>query len=911
MFKSVHLLVTLALLTPVAAPVAAQDAQTFGPPATVCGSTVPPPVSQPPGNSGPVVYLIVPCFEAQENITLVDTETYVYYIRLQTSRPSQGVWIPWNEDAQKAVHEDFVRLWATGFLDDLKISSSDYTFANGVIGKILTYDIEERRRVKIIDYTGSKKVEANAIDERLRTAKIQIRADSFIDDASVKKVEGIIREMLKEKGFPYADVTHTLAPVSGGPKLVHLTFNMSEGPEVKIRQVEFVGNQAIDDGHLRKQMKHNKTGGMFSFITSGGTYHADKFEEDAERVTEYYRNQGYVRANLGEPEVKTLEDSADKKTRWIELRIPVSEGKRYKVGTFVFDGNKVLRSEALRPLFKLQTGDYYSNKAVVEGFKKMKEAYGVGGYWELNGYPNFKFSDDPDPAKPAANPDPAKPKAVAPAAAPAPAAERAPVVDVTLTVQEGPQYFVNRITFAGNTTTYDNVVRREMHLLENAVFNTEALKYSVRRINQLGYFKPLDENRDVKLDKSPDAPNRVDVHVQLEEQNRNQINFGAGVSQYEGFFGQLSFQTSNFLGRGETLTVSLQSGSRAHNYSLGFTEPFLFERNITGGANVFRSEVRYVGQYTQRSSGAVLTMGLPIGRGFTRFYTNYSYERVQITEINPNFRDPAVLARNPFLRDSLLVNAAGQSGGERIISKITPTVVYNTVDHPIFPTTGSRHTASMALAGLGGNVNYYKPTMESVYFLKQNPRLTFGVRGQVEFIGQLRESAELPIYERLFQGGEFNLRGFDLRTVGPTDPYTGLVMGGNKSLLLNLEEAITIAPQVRLILFLDAGQVRNFGDPFSFKETVVELVPVQPPLLVDPAAPHVGAVDPNFVPPVRSYIANAFKVSTGAEVRFFMPVLNVPFRLIFAYDPSRAGVLSNQLTPQKAFEFRFAVGTTF
>src|SRR6185436_9818396 len=116
-------------------------------------------------------------------------------------------------------------------------------------------------------------------------------------------------------------------------------------------------------------------------------------------------------------------------------------------------------------------------------------------------------------------------------------------------------------------------------------------------------------------------------------------------------------------GRGESLTISLQSGSRAQNYSLGFTEPFLFERNITGGVNIFRSDIRYIGQFTQRTSGGVVTMGLPLGRGFTRFYTNYSYERVKVTEINPTFRDPQVLARNPFLRDSLLINAAGQTGG--------------------------------------------------------------------------------------------------------------------------------------------------------------------------------------------------------------------------------------------------------
>jgi outer membrane protein insertion porin family len=886
---------------PVPAPPATSDApaQSFGPPATVCGTEVPPPIAQPPANSGPVVYLAAPCFEAQGNITLIEPETYAFYIRLPTSRPSQGVWVPWTDTAEEAVHQDFLRLWGTGFLDDLKVESTDYRFANGVVGKIITYHIEERERVKIVDYIGTKKIEAAKIDERLRTAKSEIRTDSFIDDATVKKVEGLLRDMLKEKGFPYAEVTHSIANMPGGPKLVHLTFNLSEGPEVKIRTIDFVGNQAIQDGKLRKQMKNNKQGGgLFSMFTSAGTYHADKIEEDIERVTEFYRNEGYVRANLGEPEVRTVEDTPDKKTRWIELRIPVTENSRYRLGELTFDGNKVLRSDGLRTLFKIQEGDYYSNKKIAEGYKKLKDTYGVGGYWDLNGYPDFKFSDMPDPAAPAV-----------PAALAAEAPGKAdPVVDVTLRLTEGTQYFVNRITFTGNTTTYDNVVRREMQLLENSVFNTEALKNSVRRINQLGYFRALDENRDVTLEKTPNAETKVDVQLHLEEQNRNQINFGAGISQYEGFFGQLSFQTANFLGRGETLTLSLQSGSRANNYQIGFTEPFLFERNITGGANIFKSEVRYVGQYTQSSRGAVLTLGLPVGRGFTRFYTNYSYEQVHVTEINPNILTNTTAAqRNIFLRDQLLL----ENGGERIISKITPTLVHNTVDQPIFPTTGKRLTASLALAGLGGNVNYYKPSLEGIWFWRQTNRWTFGVRGQLNYINTRMNPLEIPIYERLFLGGEYDVRGFDLRTIGPTDPYTGLVQGGNKSVLFNVEQSFSIAPQVRLIGFFDAGQVRDFGDPFTWKETITEVLPVDPPLLIDPYAPPIGVTDPNAVPATRSYQALAFKASTGGEVRFFMPVLNVPFRLIFAYNPSRAGVLDNTLRPQSAFQFRFAVGTTF
>ncbi len=203
-----------------------------------------------------------------------------------------------------------------------------------------------------------------------------------------------------------------------------------------------------------------------------------------------------------------------------------------------------------------------------------------------------------------------------------------PTVNVTMRMQEGEQYFVNRLTFVGNTTTRDNVIRREVRLVEGGVFNTEALKFSVKRLNQLGYFKPLEEGQGIDVQKTPNEKNKVDVTLKLEEQNRNQLTFGAGVSQFEGFFGQLSFQTSNFLGRGEALTVSLQVGSRSENYQVAFSEPFLFDRNITGGVDVYKRTLRYIDQFTQEATGGNVTFGFPLA-GFSRMFVVYSYEAVQ------------------------------------------------------------------------------------------------------------------------------------------------------------------------------------------------------------------------------------------------------------------------------------------
>jgi outer membrane protein insertion porin family len=883
------------------------------PPATVCGQQATP-LAQPPAGSGPVVLYIAPCFEAQGNQSVIEAQTYLYYIQLKASVPSRGEWAPWTADSEKIALEDFHRLWNTKFLDNLWVDVTDYTFPNGTIGKIVTYNMEERQRVKIVDYVGSKKIETSKIDEKLKEADAQIRLDTFIDPGLVRKVEGIVRDMLREKGFQYADVKPEIVELPGGPKLVHLTFHMDEGPKVRIRQVEFIGNKAMSSSTLKKKMKDNRErpgmedafhlpGWFMSVIGDRGTYQEPKFEDDAQKIIEFYRDEGYIRANVGVPELKVITDSDDKKTRWIQLRIPITEGPRYKVGTFEMAGNTVVKSDYLVPLFKTKSGEYYSEKKIRKGLEKAREVYGAGGYYEFTGYPDLKPRDEQNtntPDAPAAlkapEPTDGKPESAAP-----------PVVDVTMRMQEGQQFFINRITFVGNTTTRDNVIRREMRLYEEGVFNTEALKYSIKRLNQLGYFKPLEGGKDVNVEKSPNETNKVDVRLKLEEQNRNQLTFGAGVSEFEGFFGQLSFQTANFLGRGESLTLSLQAGSRAQNYSLAFTEPFLFDRNITGGFNLFRTDIRYIGQFTQKSIGGVLTFGFPLGTGFTRMFTNYSYQRVRVTEINENYTDPLVLARNPFLRDSLLI---GQ-GGERIISRVSPSVVYNTVDQPIFPTTGKRYTASIDLAGLGGNTNYYRPLIEGVWYLKHASRLTLGLRSQFEYIHTFTGSKDLPIFEKLFLGGEYTIRGFDIRTIGPQDPITGLVLGGNKLLLFNAEEQITIAGPVRAILFFDAGQVRDVGQPFSWKEDIIEPVP---PLLIDPLATVGLSGNGAIFPQNQVRIAGeraAFKTSTGVEVRFFMPVLNVPFRLIFAMNPSRGGVLDNTLQPQKKFQFRFAVGSTF
>ena len=721
----------------------------------------------------------------------MEANTYLYYIEMKSriSNSQTGRWVPYDESVEQVIREDFKRLWATNFLDDLAIRVEDYRFTNGVIGKLVVYDMEERQRVKIVDYEGLKKVDQSKIEEKLKEKSITIRLDSFIDPGLIKRVTTVVRELYAAEGYQFAEITPEIKNVEGGTKLVHVTFHVTEGPKVKIEEIDFVGNKAIADGKLARKMKENKQKGFFGFITGGGTYKEDKFAEDAQLITDFYRDEGYIMAQVGQPQMKTLEDSKDGKTRWVQLQVPITEGRQYAVGDFKFEGNKVVNSEALRPLFRVEGGEVYSQKKVKKGLEKAQELYGSGGYFEFTAYPDLQPRDVPKEGAPdGANGPPAPsgppaPAATDGAAAPVAAKNGMPLVDVTMRVDEGKQYFVNRITFTGNTTTRDNVIRRELRVVEAGVFNTQALKDSVKRLNQLGYFKPL-EGEAVDVQKTPNADNKVDIGLKFEEQNRNQLTFGAGVSQFDGFFGQLSFQTSNFLGRGETFSATAQQGNRAKNYQLAFTEPFLFDRPMTAGVDIFAREIRYEGQFTQASLGGNLVFGFQV-MPYARMFMNYSLEQVEVKDLNPLYKDPLVLNGNPFLADSLLIG----EGGKRIISKLGPSFVYNTVDHPIFPTSGTRYTLSMDWAGLGGNTNFVNPRAEGIWYkpIGAKRRTSIGLRAQGEYIKPYGSTIALPIFERLFLGGEYSMRGFDLRSVGPRDPTTGLVLGGNKSLLFNVE----------------------------------------------------------------------------------------------------------------------------
>jgi outer membrane protein insertion porin family len=825
------------------------------------GAQAPLPAAEPPADSPPVVRFVEIAFPTQGDVSLVDPETYLYYVHTRPSRPSEQVWVPY--DPAIAL-EDFKRLWATEFLEDLRVDVTDEPYGNGVIGKHITFVLEERQRVKIVDYTGSKAIDTAKIEERLKAAKTEIRLDTFIDAGLLRKVEGVVRDLLIEQGFQFASVTHEITAMPGGPKLVHVTFQMTEGPRVKIRDVTFSGNRTVSASVLREQLKTNKPPSRWRPAFLGGmtTYQEAKFDEDADLLQRYYRDHGYVTASVGVPQLRALGDSPDGKTRWVELHVPVTEGRRYRVGEFAIAGNVAVKGDALKPLFMQAPGEIYSEKKIRQGIEKARELYGSGGYFEFTGYPDL------NPRDRQVEGTPTPPNALM-------AVEDSTgtgIVDVTVRFQEGRQFFVRHLTFEGNSTTHDSVIRREVTLLEDGVFNTESLKYSVRRLNQLGYFKPIEDQKNVKVEKAPDTDDHVDVTLKVEEQNRNSLQFGAGVSQYEGLFGNLSYTTTNLLGRGESLTLTAQKGSRSSSYQVGVTEPYLFDRPISGSVNLFSNKYDYYSasastfstpaqvSYSEVREGSTWSLGRPLKR-FMRGFIGYTYEVIDV-----NVSDDLLSTTSSDAAAGTPLFNPYMDQGRHIDSRIAPSLVYNTVDNPIMAHSGMRVTASLQLAStrLRGTYDYLKPELEVIKYFPTSRRTGFGLRGNVGLLRTYGDTTTVPYYLRFFLGGEYQIRGTDIRTVGPLDS-SNRALGGNKFLLFNAEYYVDLFKSVRVLAFHDAGQAFAESEVLNLRN---------------------------------------LRTSSGGELRVFVPVINVPFRLIYYVNLYR-----DTFQPYRGF--KFAVGTTF
>jgi outer membrane protein insertion porin family len=813
---------------------------------------------------------------------------------------------------EETLRRDFQALWNTQFFEDVKLRVEESP--DGPNHKNVIFEVKERPVIRRIRYDGIHSISESDILDRFKERKVGLTVESQFDPTRIKKAEVVLKELLGEHGRQFAKVTPQYERIASSNAVI-LVFKIEEGPKVKVGQIKFTGNHAFSDRKLIRAMRHDRPYAIPLYITEIAvltkTYDREKLNEDLEvGVRGLYTDNGYFRVVVRDPILENIDTNnfrlgipgaGRSKGKAVNITIPIEEGERYRMGTLRIvsaDPDKALslKVEALKSIFPLHQGDIFSTAKIRKALEDYTKAYGQYGFIDMTAEPE----EDID--------------------------EKAKVINLVLKFNEEKQYYVRRIDFSGNTTTRDKVIRRQLLLDEGQLFNKRAWELSILRLNQLDYFERIEEDKAVEIKRNT-KEGTVDLNLKLKEKGKQSIGLQGGVSGLAGTFIGLTYQTNNFLGLGETLTLAAQFGDLQRSLTFGFTEPYLFDRPISTGFTIFssrynfdqaRQEALEIGQsvsinpqfvqnYSQNSTGFTLFASYPVKKlSFTRFALTYGLTRTNIESFNQ--------ASTLLFEEIQFRSVAGPSALQGIISStVTPSVTYNTIDNPVNPRHGKSYYYSAAFSGgpLGGNVN----TITNVFsYTHWNPiykkRNTLGVHVTGAFTTGYA-GKEVPPYSRFYMGGENDLRGYDIRSISPvtfipvmtaqpfiyTDPrvlsgngtpvsrsisvpvltYTATLPGGDVQTSGNIQYVIPIAGPVTASLFFDAGTdgiVRKDAlklDPTGLAALLQQFPSsgVQQQLSI--------ASGTNFRP----------RGSTGIEFGVQLPIVQAPFRIYYAYNVNR------------------------
>jgi outer membrane protein insertion porin family len=826
------------------------------------------------------------------------------------------------------VEASFQSLWNTGYFENLRVEREDTEK-----GIILNIFVREKPNIREIKYNGLSSITQSDILDRFKKEKVGLSEDGQYDPTKVKLAETVIKQMEAEHGHQFATIktdVKTMPPAS-----VQISFNVKEGPVVKVGKIKFVGNTHIGSLYLRRSMKNLKPIGIpYSIIFEdifSQTYDASKLEEDTERVRQAYRDKGYANAAVEQPQTQIRDEGGlnwftfrPSKGKRIDILLPIEEGGRYRLSNVTFSGNKAVKNEkALRATFPIKDGDWFNATEISKGLDNLKKAYGQLGYINFGAIPQVHYDDQKK------------------------------TVSINVDIDEGYPFYVSRIEFQGNTITRDKVIRRELMLDEGSVYNSQLWEYSLLRLNQLEYFDPLKVDQDSEAHQDPDA-HTVELLLKVHEKGKNSIGLNGGLSGLSGAFLGLNYQTNNFLGLGETLSLQANLGSISRQFLFGFTEPYFKNRPINMGFQIFNQKqdfnasknyqtasslspnlsaaVKSLTQnYNTASKGINVSVQYPLKRhAFQRVGLTYSWTSSNITAFSN--------ASQTFFQ-TIAFRSGVQSSNPLagiINSYISLTYAYNTVNNPIRPHGGKEFTAAFQASGLWGNVRYIEPIIAykryiPMHYLIPNPtgRNVLAVRAQLGYVQGFGGDVAPP-NNRFYSGGEMEMRGFDVRGATPygyvptrvnfqlTNPdgscvprdvnnpednqciqvplpvYGVASIGGDSNLTANAEYRIPVVGPFTFSLFDDFG-IDAAVNHDQLKQSPEGFASLTAPLYGCPVYNNgscqggIPGSEVGFKQNIRPISGTNFvpRMSTGAELGVFMPIINAPFRIFYAFNPLR------------------------
>lgn len=952
------------------------------------------------------------------------------------------------------LERDLKELLSLNFFD--KVATKVFT-EPGVRGGVnVIFQVSELPIIRDLQFEGLEAVPESDVLKAFREQRVGISKESVYNPVNAQKGIRVIRELLASKGFPNATVTVKDEEVSATSTAV--TFMVDQGNRSRIVEIEFEGNQIFSDGELRGALVLVKETGIISRFKGMDILDLRKLQYDLQKnVRSYMFSKGYFQARIGEPQIVGLGyrrtglplinlpiPFITSKDDTLKIIVPVTEGKVFRVGELKVEGNSIFSEERILQYVGLKKGEIADGKRLQDAvYEDLKKVYGSQGFvlYDAEFIPEFK--ENP------ANPNEG-------------------IVDITISIDEGRQFRLRRLEFTGNTFTRDKILRREVLMNEGDIYNQIALETSVIRLNQTQYFDPIDKDQDVEIRTNQDQGD-VDLVVRVREKGRQQISLNGGISGIGGSSFGLEYSTNNLLGRGEVLSIQFGVGNRSQSLNVSFQEPYFRDRPISVGFTLFASRYKFFGEgtflspnqeliddlltdpnaqlttdasnlFTQSTYGVNFFATAPLSeilfkkRRFTQFSRvglTYQFSATSIT-------DPPVNSLGDITQQIPVIYAQPNI----ITSRITGTFVYDSRQpspNGIDTLRGSQLAASFALAGLGGDVRTYQPSIQFSQFIpvrrkkSENAevfayRITAGTAGSYATSAKIKNANSLsfiggiPVYERYYLGSEFDLRGYQTRSIGPVAPFDSFLttqnvvvannitgdpipaiglddrtrdelaqlgtltgfsganiaalsnnyryIGGDTQLLGNFEYRIPIFGPVSMAAFADIGTVFNlrktgtqvinstflrddtfigaglttalalrnapdlensFGSVLLYNNQVLtrtEFVdifcrgnrfgcPVSIPAGIQQLFLRGDAQTNTLLRVDDAAFSNFgnFRSSVGVELRVQVPIVNVPFRLIYYYNPNgKFGFteeLPNLFIPGKRSGFRFTVGRTF
>ena len=641
--------------------------------------------------------------------------------------------------SESNLNDDIRAIYKLGYFDDVAADVSDTPE-----GKNITFIVKEKGLITEILIKGNKKVDTKDIEATLTFKTHQVLTREKIT-ASMEKVKALY----DDKGYFNAEITYEVEKAK--EKDVRVIFTIKENDKLYIKKISFDGNRSFRDNELKKIMKTSEQG-FFYFFTDSGVLKKTELKQDINRLNAFYLNNGFITAQVGEGII-----SYDKKG--VYIKIPITEGQRYKVGRVDVTGDelKAKRSELMSKL-TIRKQEHFDRGAVIKDMELLTQACNDEGYAYAEVTPITKVNDN------------------------------TLSVDINYEIKKGNLVYFNRISLLGNTKTRDKVIRRALFMNEGELYSSTKLKDSYKNLMRLRYFEEVD----FQSEKGPDD-SLADVNIRLKEKPTGMVSMGAGYSALDKAMVMAQVSQQNLFGRGQILSLKANIGSVSTYYDLSFTEPWLFDIPLWSKFDLWNSTRTY-DTYDLGTKGGGAVFGYPLWEKVTG-YVSYTLAFTDVSNLAAN--------ASSYIR---------QQEGNATTSSVGFTLSRDTTDDDFFPTTGSKNAATILQAGwlLGGTASFTKYTGTTSWFFPLPLETVFDIRGRIGYL-QANEGKPLPVYERYYLGGINSLRG--LRDIGPRDPVTGDLIGGTTMLSFSADYVFPLIKNAGMkgVVFYDTGNAWETG----------------------------------------------------------------------------------------------------